>query len=77
MQPYRSIYHTRRSEPARPMLSIPRYKYKQHIKATNPLHIYPIVFFFYLAPQLWNSLPETCRCAFLLGSFRAHLKTYL
>ena len=47
------------------------------INSTNPLRICPIVFFFYSASRLWNSLPETCRCASSLGSFRAHLKTYL
>ena len=46
------------------------------INSTNPLHICPIVFF-YSAPRLWNSFPETCQCASSLGSFRAHLKTHL
>ena len=43
------------------------------IDSTNPLHICPIVFSI-RPPRLWNSLPETCRCASSLGSFRTHLK---
>ena len=35
VQPYRSIYHTRRSKPARHMLSIPHYNYKQHKSFTH------------------------------------------
>ena len=72
LQPYRSIYNTRRSEPAHHMLSIPHYNYKQHKSFTHLCNS-----FFYSVPRLWNSLLETCRCASSLGSFRAHLKTYL
>ena len=35
VQSYRSIYHTRLSEPARYMLSIPHYNYKQHKSFTH------------------------------------------
>ena len=45
------------------------------VNSTNPLHIGPIVFSIRL--RLWNSLPETCRCASSLGSFHVLLKTYL
>ena len=48
------------------------YNYKQHKSFTHLSNS-----FFYSAPRLWNSLPETCRCASSLGSLRAHLKTYL
>ena len=72
LQPYGSIYNTRRSEPARHMLSIPHYNYRQHKSFTQLPNS-----FFYLAPQLWNSLPETCRSASSLGSFCTHLKTYI
>ena len=70
VQPYRSIYHTRRSEPARHMLSIPHYNYKQHKSFTHLSNS-----LFYSAPRLWNSLSETYRCAssfnieFVLCSF--------
>ena len=67
VQPNGSIYHTRSSEPAHHMLSIPHYNYKQHKSFAHLSHS-----FFYSAPRLWNSLPETCRCASSLGSFRAH-----
>ena len=70
LQPYGSIYNTRRSEPARHMLSIPHYNYRQHKSFTHLSNS-----FYYSAPRLWNC--ETCRCASSLGSFRAHLKTYL
>ena len=59
LQPYGSIYNTRRSEPARHMLSIPHYNCKQHKSFTHLSNS-----FFYSAPRLWNSLPETCRCSF-------------
>ena len=72
VQPYGSIYHTRRSEPASHMLSIPHYNYKQHKSFTHLSNS-----FFYSALRLWNSLPETCRCASSLCSFCAHLKTSL
>ena len=61
IQPYRSIYHTR-LEPAGHMLSIP-HNYKPHKSVTHLSNR-----FFYSAPQLWNSLPETCPCASSLGS---------
>ena len=61
-----------RSEPARHMLGVPHYNYKQYKSFTHLSNS-----FFYSAPRLWNSLPETCRCAPSLGSFRARLKTYL
>ena len=72
LQPYGSIYNTRCSEPARHMLGIPHYNYRQHKCFTHLSNS-----FFYSAPRLWNSLLETCRCASSLGSFRTHLKTYL
>ena len=72
VQPYRSIYNTRHSEPTRHMLTIPHYDYKRHKSFKHLSNSY-----FYSAPRLWNSLPETCRCASSLSSFRAHLKTYL
>ena len=72
LQPYGSIYNTRRSEPTRHMLSIPHYNYKQHKSFTHLCNS-----FFYSATRLWNSLPETCRCASSLGLLCAHLKTYL
>ena len=68
VQTYRSIYHTRRSEPARHMLSIPHNNNKQHKSCTHLSNS-----FFYSAPRQWNSLTETSS----LGSFCAHLKTYL
>ena len=61
-----------RGGPARRELTIPHYNYRQHKSFTHLSNS-----FFYLAPQLWNSLPETCRCASSLGSLRAHLKTCL
>ena len=66
VQPYRNIYHTRRNEPAHHMLSIPHYKYKQHKSFRHLSNS-----FFCYAPRLWNSLPETCRCASSLGLFHA------
>ena len=45
VQPYRSIYHTRRSEPARRMLSILHYNYTQHKSFTHLSNS-----FFYSAP---------------------------
>ena len=56
----------------RHMLTIPHYDYKRHTSFKHLSNSY-----FYSAPRLWNSLPETCRCASWLSSFRAHLKTYL
>ena len=35
VQPYRSIYNTRHSEPTRHMLTIPHYDYKRHKKVWN------------------------------------------
>ena len=69
VQTYRSKYHTRRSEPARHILSIPHYNYKQHKSFTHLSNN-----FFYSAPRLWKSLPETCRCASSLGCFELKLK---
>ena len=64
VQPYRSIYNTRHSEPTRHMLTIPHYDYKRHKCFKHLSNSY-----FYSAPRLWNSLPETCRCASSLSSF--------
>ena len=47
LQPYRSLHNTRRSEPARHMLSIPHYNYKQHKSFTHLSNS-----FFYSAPRL-------------------------
>src|SRR5271155_312648 len=33
--------------------------------------------FFYSAPTIWNSLPNSLRCSNSLDSFRSNLKTYL
>ena len=72
MQPYKSIYNTRRSEPAGQMLTIPHYNYKQHKSFTHLSNS-----FIYSAPRQWNSLPDTCGSASSLSSFHARLKTYL
>ena len=56
------MLHTRRSKPARHMLSIP-HNYKQHKSFTALSNS-----FFYSAPRLCNSLPETRRFASSLGS---------
>ena len=72
VQPYSSAYNTRRSEPAQHMLNVPYYDYKQHKSFTHLSNS-----FFYSAPRLWNSLPDTCRCAPSLSAFRSRLKAYL
>ena len=65
-------YNTRRSESAQHMLNVPYYDYKQHKSFTHLSNS-----FFYSAPRLWNSLPDTCRCAPSLSAFRSRLKAYL
>ena len=35
VQPYKSVYRTRRSKPARHMLTVPHYNYKQHKSYTH------------------------------------------
>ena len=72
VQPCSSAYNTRRSEPAQHMLNVPYYDYKQHKSFTNLSNS-----FFYSAPRLWNSLPDTCRCAPSWSAFRSRLKVYL
>ena len=67
---YKSIYNTWHSGPTPNMLTIPHYDYQRHTSFKYLSNSY-----FYSAPRLWNSLPETCRCASSLSSFRAHLKT--
>ena len=55
VQPYRSIYNTRHSEPTRHMLTVPHYDYKRHKCFKHLSNSY-----FYSAPRVWNSLSETC-----------------
>ncbi len=72
IQPYKSPYPTRLSDPVRHTLDVPYFQYKKHnsfVQLKNS--------FAYTAPRLWNSLNETCRSAPSVGAFRARLKTYL
>ncbi len=62
-----------RYEPSRPLrssgaglLSVPRVKTKQGEAA-----------FSYYAPYIWNKLPDNCRSAETVSSFKSRLKTFL
>ena len=69
VQPYSSAYNNRRSEPAQHMLNVLYYDYKHHKSFTHLSNS-----FFYSAPRLWNSLPQTCRCAPSLSAFRSRFQ---
>ena len=71
-RPYHSTYQTRKSDSSHNFLQTPYYNRKQHnsFKSLSSTFIYS-------APRLWNSLPDSCRCASSISTFRSHLKTHL
>ena len=72
LEPYTSIYNTRRSDPGQHILNTFDHKNKKYSSAKQ-LHNS----FAYSAPYLWNNLPLCVRSSNTLATFRNRLKTYL
>ena len=60
VRPYKNVYRTRRSEPARHMLTVPPYNYKQHKSFTQLSNG-----FFYSSPRLELASWDLSMCFFV------------
>ena len=68
---HHSTYQTRESDSSHNFLQTSYYNRKQQnsFKSLSSTFIYS-------APRLWNSLPNSCRCALSISTFRSQLKTH-